>query len=183
MQKGRITISTMGKVTLAGTKKGKERQEKGATKGKEREEERYQREGASIKDRKGKSNQREERTTQQNTTAEKYVPPCHPPPTLSPRLNPFTPSPRAATSPMISCPKILGNDVGIIPAVTKASVWQIPHASTFTRIWPGPGGIKGKDCSSRGWFSPVSTAARNVLGRLLIVDMVDSADKSRRVGE
>lgn len=142
-----------------------------------------EREGASTKDPKGKSNQREERTTQQNTTTEKYLPPCHPPPTLSPRLNPFTPSPSAATSPMISCPKILGNDVGIIPAATKASVWQIPHASTFTRIWPGAGGIKGKDCSSRGWFSPVSTAARNVLGRLPIADMVDSVDKSRRVGE
>src|SRR3954453_15075260 len=49
---------------------------------------------------------------------------------------------------------------GKVPSLTKASLWQMPQASTFTRTCPGPGSGSSRSTSSNGPFGSVTWTTR-----------------------
>src|SRR2546423_12755303 len=70
----------------------------------------------------------------------KQWPPCQPTPTRCPGLQARTLSPTASMCPAISCPGTRGySSPGQRPSLTNTSLWQMPHASTFTRTCPARG--------------------------------------------
>src|SRR5215468_7629210 len=70
----------------------------------------------------------------------KQCPPCQPTPTRCPGLQVLTLSPTASMCPAISCPGTRGySSPGQRPSLTNTSLWQMPHASTFTRTCPARG--------------------------------------------
>src|SRR6478735_12731982 len=71
--------------------------------------------------------------------------------TLSPTSTPAAPSPRAATTPAPSWPRVSGSpnvyaSAGI--AITCSSEWHTPAAVTRSSTWPGPGSGCGTSTSS-----------------------------------
>src|SRR6266487_4239801 len=64
----------------------------------------------------------------------------------------MTLSPTASTRPPISCPGTRGYwSPGHRPSLTNTSLWQIPHASTFTRTCPAPGSGISRSTNSTGF--------------------------------
>jgi len=73
-------------------------------------------------------------------TQTKQWPPCQPTPMRCPGLQARTLSPTASMWPAISCPGTCGySSPGQRPSLTNTSLWQMPHASTFTRTCPARG--------------------------------------------
>src|SRR5438034_3550347 len=62
----------------------------------------------------------------------------------------MTLSPTASTRPPISCPGTRGyRSPGHKPSLTNRSLWQMPHASTFTRTCPLPGSGMSRSTNSQ----------------------------------
>src|SRR5450631_426094 len=96
----------------------------------------------------------------------KQWPPCHPTPTRWPGFQLVTSAPTASMRPAISCPGIRGYWMpGQWPSFTRASLWQIPQASTLMRTWPRAGSGMFLSTSSR--FPPAlltwTTFIRDIL--------------------
>src|SRR5215467_10955555 len=89
----------------------------------------------------------------------KQCPPCQPTPTRCPGLQGLTLSPTASMWPAISCPGTRGySSPGQRPSLTNTSLWQMPHASTFTRT-----------CPARGSGITRSTTSHSLRGLLICV--------------
>ena len=88
----------------------------------------------------------------------------------SPSESTSAPAPMAATSPTISCPSTTGRRQWELPSPRQkwTSVPQIVEASTRTVSAPGSGLPTASSRISKGCPNAVRTAARAVLGRLLM---------------